>query len=154
MVLPGQGWALQAEAWSWSPLLHKAGSSPVTCLTNLKSSDSPSLNPNPSPRDRDENLSRLRPERWDWIESEPWAWNESESLAWVKFESETRGTRSRLPYESMSRRVSADDFGGKFDSAQLRFRFRFPLPQDLEQNDHGAQSAQTANLPNKIKIWL
>ena len=49
----------------------------------------------------------------------------------------------------MSRRVSADDFGGKFDSAQFRFRFRFPPPQELEHVDHGSQLDQTPNLPSK-----
>jgi hypothetical protein len=68
--------------------------------------------PNPSPSDRDETRDDL--------------------VVRVSLEISGFGTRSRLPYESIRRCVSGAAFGGKFDSAQFRFRFRFPPPHDVE----------------------
>ena len=130
-ILLGHGWGLQTLPWSWSPLLQSAGSSPDNaCLTNLDNIDSTpdSWSPKPSPNDLDETLADLES---------------------VSFVTSGCGARSRLPYDSINLSVSGELFGGKFDSAQLRFRFRFPPPQELEHVDHGSQLDQTPNLPSK-----
>ena len=136
--LLGQAWLLQAEPWPGSPRLHRAGSRLETCRVNRRSCDSASLNPRP--RDRDETRSPSRPDLL--------------TTFVVEFTSSNLGTRSRLPYESINLWVSAEVFGGKFDSAQSRRRFRFPPPHEAEQLDHGSHPPQTANLPSNHKSHL